>query len=385
MLHMAGGESSGASRWQAEPMPVKYWSFAGLILTYWCNARCDSCYLNCGPQRRECFELDEAIGVWRSLIDACPRGCRIHIGGGEPFGQWELLIELCRRAKEEGLAPLEKVETNAFWATDDKIVRDRLVALKEAGMRKLVVSADPYHQQFVPIERCRLTARVAEDVLDGQRVQVRWRDWLADGFDTGAMSESERCALFSQYAGRGRDRLNGRAAELLAGLMPCRRISELGGRDVQPCGEPLLRSRHVHVGPDGLVMPGVCAGIILGRICVSPDESGNSLVSASVGEEGQCRAEDSIAAVWQQLNSRFSTAGEGWARVDSRPILSVLARSGPMGLLALAEPAGFVPAERYAGKCHLCWDIRRFFVNTGMHRRELGPAWLYNIHPAEAL
>ena len=36
-----------------QPMPVKYWSFAGLMLTYWCNARCASCYLRCGPERGE--------------------------------------------------------------------------------------------------------------------------------------------------------------------------------------------------------------------------------------------------------------------------------------------------------------------------------------------
>jgi hypothetical protein len=358
-------------------MPVRYWSFAGLILTYWCNARCASCYLSCDPQRDEWFELDDALGVWEGLTNACPHGCRIHLGGGEPFGKWESLIELCRSAKQRGLAPPEKVETNAFWATDEKIVRERLFALDAAGMRKLVISADPYHQQFVPIERCRLAARVAEGVLGPQRVQVRWRDWLAEGFDTANISEGDRIALFTQYAQGGRDRLNGRAAELLAGLLPGRPIPEFSGKDLLSCGEALLRSRHVHVGPDGLVVPGVCAGIVLGRIRVGANSEGPSHLPARKENGPPGREEQTMAALWQRLSAAFSDAGPEQAAQEQWPIVSVLARSGPRGLLESACRAGFVPGEKYAGKCHLCWEIRRFFVSRGMHQGELAPAWLY--------
>jgi len=360
-------------------MSVKHWSFAGLMLTYWCNANCASCYLCCGPRRREWFELDEALSVWRSLVDACPHGCRIHIGGGEPFGRWELLIEICRRAKCEGLVPLEKVETNAFWATSEKTVRDRLAALDDAGMRKLVISADPYHQQFVPIEQCRLAARVAEGILGPERVQVRWRDWLADGFNTGGMGESERRNLFVQYAERGRDRLNGRGAELIAGLLRQKPISEFSGRDLQPCSAALLRSRHVHVGPDGLVMPGVCAGIVLGRLHVTPGEACGPLAGASAGQGSVRNTEKSVAAVWQRLNSAFGNGSPDQRRDDTCPVLSVLVSSGSIGLLTLARREGFVPAGQYAGKCHLCWDIRRFLAEQGAYQQELGPGWLYGL------
>jgi len=73
-------------RRRGDPMPVKYWSFAGLMLTYWCNASCASCYLCCGPERVEEMSVDFALRLWGELIDACPHGCRIHLSGGEPFG-----------------------------------------------------------------------------------------------------------------------------------------------------------------------------------------------------------------------------------------------------------------------------------------------------------
>ena len=329
-------------------MPVKYWSFAGLMLTYWCGASCASCYVCCSPARREEMAADDALAFWRGLVEASPHGCRVHLSGGEPFGDWPRLIDLCLRARGEGLGPLDKVETNAFWATDAAAVRDRLRALDEAGMGKLVISADPYHQQFVPIARCRLAAEVAEEVLGAHRVLVRWRDWLADGSDTDSLTEAQRAALFARYASAGRDRLSGRAAKHLAPLLPPKPLGELADRN---CARALLRSRHVHVDPAGRVMPGTCCGIVLGNLRTAARQPGAS----------------SVAELWRQLD-------EGHAR---RPIVGVLAARGPAGLLEAAAASGFEASEGYVGHCHLCWELRRHFVRRGLHAEELAPAWIY--------
>jgi hypothetical protein len=298
----------------------------------------------------------EALEVWRQLGAASPRGCRVHLTGGEPFGNWDRLIDVCRQGAAAGLGPLEKVETNGFWADDQRVIRQRLKDLDQAGMETLGISADPYHQQFVHIERCRLLARVAAEVLGPARVQVRWRDWLEEGCDTGELSATDRRAMFAKYASRGRERLCGRAAELVARDLPQKPPEEFADK---PCRNSLLRGRHVHVAPGGLVMPGTCAGILLGRI--GPDYSASQL--------------------WQSLTDDL----------PSRPILSALADSGPVGLLERAKALGFAPRPGYAGKCHLCWDIRRFLVGRGDEKtspvapesgmvsveEELGPAWLY--------
>jgi len=320
-------------------MPVKYWSFAGLMLTYWCNARCASCYLCCGPDRHLEMSAADALAYWRQLIAASPHGCRVHVSGGEPFGNWARLIELCRRAKRAGLGPLEKIETNAFWAIDEGTVRDRLAALDDAGMMKISISADPYHQQFVPLERCRLLARLAEEMLGGSRVQVRWRDWLKDGRDTDRLSPAEREAIFAAWAAAGRDRRVGRGAGLAggAGKAP----GELADKS---CRNALLRSKHVHIGPGGTVTPGTCAGIVLGTI-----------------------GDQSVADIWRKLDADYA----------DRPIVGTLAAKGPAGLLGRAEAAGFVTAERYADKCQLCWEIRKHLVRKGLGGVELAPQWMY--------
>jgi len=338
-------------------MPVKYWSFAGLMLTYWCNARCASCYLRCGLSRREEMSVEQALGYWAGLAEASPQGCRVHLSGGEPFGNWPRLIELCRQAQSAGItarAPLEKVETNAFWASDEEAVRECVVQLDRAGMGKLAISADPYHQQFVPIANCRLAARVASQILGPDRVQVRWRDWLEDGFDTDSLSDAERDGLFVSYAAKGRDRFNGRAAEVLAGaalssgsgLIQRKSPDELADSH---CREALLRSRHVHVGAGGLVMPGTCAGIVLGDASKEP-----------------------ISRIWWRLDADH----------DAREIVGTLSRAGPVGLLRLAEEEDGFDWRKdcptgYLSKCHLCWSVRRFLAGGGKYQAELGPAWLY--------
>lgn len=291
------------------------------------------------------MSVDFALRLWRQLQEACPHGCRIHLTGGEPFGNWQRLLELCTRAREEGLNPPQKVETNAFWATDANEVRSRVETLDGLGMGKLVISTDPFHQQFVPIERCRLAARTAEKVIGRERVQVRWRDWLASGFNTDALSEERRELLFATWAADGRDRLNGRAAEALAPLVQLKPVEEFV--DLR-CNEALLRSKHVHVAPDGGVIPGTCAGIVLGR---AEDES--------------------IDSIWRRLNADYR----------ERPIVGRLSAGGPALLLEDARRMGFQPASGYASKCHLCREVRQFLFDSGTGGDELSPEWFYQSRP----
>ena len=311
------------------------------------------------------MSVEAALAFWEGLQSVSPHGCRIHIGGGEPFGRWEILSSLVRQAHRAGLGPLEAVETNAFWATGDKIIRERLAVLDAAGMGRLTISADPYHQQFVPVERVRLLARVGGEVLGPDRIRIRWRDWAADGFDTDSLAEQQRRRLFAEYAGLGHDRLAGRAAVELADLLPMKPAADFADK---PCRDRLLRSRHIHIDGGGIVCPGTCAGIILGRV----DDA------------------DSVGRLWQNLRRNFADTNNGGTGVQSVQdctgskhvppidVLNLLVRSGPVALLAAAGKLGYVErAEGYAGPCHLCWSVRRWLVENRYFRDRLGPAGVY--------
>ena len=46
--------------------------------------------------------------------------------------------------------------------------------------------------------------------------------------------------------------------------------------------------------------------------------------------------------------------------------------------MAEAERLGYVGRpEGYAGKCHLCWNVRRWLFENGYFHDRLGPATVY--------
>ncbi|MFQ5805363.1 MAG: radical SAM protein, partial [Phycisphaerae bacterium] len=199
------------------------WEFAGLLLTYWCNARCAFCYVYSAPERGGQMRLADALNMWRSLDQLAAKHdkkMRIHLSGGEPFGDWPHLLSLVRAARDAGLTPLEKIETNAFWATSNGLTRARLEQLDALGLKTLVVSTDVYHQEFVPFDRVKRCVEIARKVLGRGRVRVRWWDFFKDPRDTRKLAQAERLRAYTDALARHKDRLTGRAADRLADLLP---------------------------------------------------------------------------------------------------------------------------------------------------------------------
>lgn len=323
------------------PMPVKYWSKAGLCLTDWCNASCESCYMRCGPQRSTWMSPESAGEVWRQLSELCPHPCQVHLTGGEPFGRPELVLAVLTRGSAMGLAPAD-VETNAFWAEDDQTVVARLDALAVAGIRRLGVSADPYHQQFVPIDRPRRLVELARQRLGADRVHVRWQDWLDDGVDPTQTDEATWRQVVDEYARRGRDRLTGRGFDLSAPVEQMKPALEF---DDNPCREVLLRGRGIHIGPDGSLWPATCVGISVGNVLARP-----------------------VRQIWQNLHN-------DWA---GHPIIGPLTQRGPVGLMeTLGLTPADLPARGFASKCQLCFGVRTVLSNRGEFAEILAPRDVY--------
>ena len=327
---------------------------AGLLVTDWCPARCRHCYVAAGPEGSRWMAPEAAAGHLAALARLGVGAAGVHVGGGEPFGDFERLLAIVRAARQVGLGGVGYVETSGSWAAREGLVRERLAALAEAGMRQLAISADPYHQEFVPPERVRLLHAVAAEVLGPGGVRARrWR-WLADPQDVAAMSEAEREALFRATLARYPERMTGRAAARLAALVERRPASsfaaersatqdasDLGGAG---CRAALLESGHVHVDPEGWVYPGTCAGIALGRATAA-------------------RPLDEVVRAW---------------RARPPPLAVGLAERGPRALADLAAAHGWRPDEAgYAGKCHWCWSLRRHLVRAGAGGDLLGPPTIY--------
>jgi MoaA/NifB/PqqE/SkfB family radical SAM enzyme len=317
------------------------WNSAGILLTYACSAECADCYENCSPRRRGAAPVD---GVRECLAELKRLGCTgrdIHFGGGEPFYHYSHLIACFEAAKAEGMLPVGKLETNAFWCKNDELVRERLTEIDRFGIEKLSVSCDVFHQEFIPIERVRRAVRVGREVLGEKRVQVGLSEFFDDPIDVAKLTEAGKLEVFRDALQQRPWRITGRAAGALSQLLVRHPAEKFAG---DHCKRKLLKKRSIHIDPHGNVFPSTCAGIVLG-------------------------------------NARKQRLSElcGAFECDEHPVVRTLAEHGPVQLLEEAVEHGFVAAdEGYATKCHLCFELRRFFWEQGLHADEVGPGEIYS-------
>jgi MoaA/NifB/PqqE/SkfB family radical SAM enzyme len=322
-----------------EEPKLKLWRSAGLLLTYKCNARCEFCYYSCSPEKNGLMPVDMAITVWESLRAIAGTDTKVHLTGGEPFLYWEHLLEIMQKAKSQELGKVDLIETNGFWATSAEITTKRIKALDELGMHRLKISTDPFHQEFVDIEPVRLLASIAIDLLGPARVLVRWRKYLENPFKMKGLTNDE---LKQQYISAIKDypcRFTGRAAGYIAGLVAKKTIEEISKLN---CADAFLGAKGVHIDPDGNVFSGTCSGLIIGNITRNPLEN-----------------------IWKQFHPKQTE------------LIDTLFNRGPAGLLDKFPNLGYLPAQVYANKCHLCSSIRKFLFDKGLEKSIIGPKEVY--------
>ena len=298
---------------------------ASVLFTYRCSLACRHCCFNSSPRKPNVFTpIEDAVEYLRQLHTT---DRVIHIAGGEAMLFYPELIEICRRADREGVAP-HFIETNATFASSDDLTRRRLEELKRNGVKGLLISADPFHQERCPPEnyyRCFHTA-----------VEVFGRENVAAGdFDMPTLVEFQAISRDQQrladYVRRHPPMLVGRAGNELARFLPKRPVTELlddmwhGGGGRADCSLEFTPETmwELHIDPYGNIQ--TCCGIILGNAKETP--------------------------LPELMASGF---------LGRSPIIDAVYHEGPAGLLKLAETLGYVRKDGYPQKCGLCWEVRQY-------------------------
>jgi MoaA/NifB/PqqE/SkfB family radical SAM enzyme len=283
--------------------------------------------------------VEMAIHTWQSLKELAGDSPKVHITGGEPFLYWDHLIAIMREGQRNGLTPVDMIETNGFWATDEKIIKDRLKILDKLGVHRLKISCDPFHQEYVDTEPVRRLARIAKELLGEDRVLVRWEKYLDEPVNMKNLALAERDNRYIETLGDYPCRFTGRAAGHIAELVAKDPTEQIAS---QNCSNAFLGAKGVHIDPCGNVFSGTCSGIIVGNVTKQP-----------------------LAEIWRN-----------WQPGNDK-LVEVLFCLGLAGFLDEAIKVGYKPAERYADKCHLCTSIRQFFFDKGLYKSTLGPAECY--------
>jgi hypothetical protein len=330
------------------PQPIS----GGVMLSYRCSAACRHCMYACSPQWQADWMTEEALErllsqLARSVAPA-PWGPQtmslnygIHFTGGEPFMNFGLLLRAAEMAEEMGI-PSTFVETNCFWCISDEATREKLQRLKDAGLKGILISVNPFYAEYVPFERTERCVRVGEEVF-GRNVMVYQEAYYRRFKRLGV---SERLSLESyletaqgeQLAEHVELFLMGRAACRLRTFYPKYSASVFFG---EPCRPAFLRNWHNHFDNYGNFIPGYCGGISLGS--------------------------------WENLDTLVKEGID----LEAHPVLRFLVAEDIRGLLHFARDFGYQEfGGGYLSKCDLCLDIRRFLVTRGDFE-ELKPREFY--------
>ena len=313
--------------------------YSGIITNYVCTAACRHCMFASSPQIEKEYISPETAERLASLLREAGTSS-VHIGGGEPFMNFEALLTLIRTLKRHGVG-IDYIETNAFWCSDDAFVRDRLARLKEAGADSVMVSVDPFHLEFVPLERpirlCRLLREYGFDYFIWKERYLRTlfkldhtRAYSHEELKA-ALGEDYICETAAEY-GLG---MNGRAVFIAEDLYPSRKAEEW--LSDTPCSS-LGDTAHCHLDLYGNIVPSGCPGIA-------------------------AEAKDYLLEFFPE---------------ETYPVLSRLTRGGLRALYEYACENGFKPREEgYPSRCSLCFAMRNY-LRKKIPSADLAPACFYN-------
>ena len=329
------------------PEPVS----AGIILSYKCTSSCRHCMFAGSPAWKADWMSEDLLkrtlgflaGRIAPTLDG-PDGVGINQGlcftGGEPFLNFDLLIKAARQAAALGI-PSAFVETNGFWCKDDLTTKYNFLDLKEAGLKGVLVSVNPFIAEEVPFERTARAVRYGREAF-GKSCIVHQEHYFYQFLRLGITGKM----TFREYLARGRDGLSqaellpmGRAA-YAPDLFRKQPAAAFFGQD---CRAELLDPRRAYFDNYGNYVTGYCGGIALSSL------------------------------------DRLSN-GDRDVDPDERPVLAALFTDiKKLHDLAVGD-LGYLPKARgYVSKCHLCVDIRRHLVFSGDNRfAELRPREFYS-------
>ncbi|MEM2941141.1 MAG: radical SAM protein [Thermoproteota archaeon] len=328
------------------PEPIS----AGLILSYKCGGTCKHCMYACSPfWRADWLTKNDVELILKQLaprIKPSPYGREdvsvnhgLHFTGGEPFLNFNLLLDAVKIANRLKI-PSTFVETNCFWCTSEEHVKEKLTVLKEAGLKGILISVNPFILEQVPFEQTERAIRIGREVF-GENAMI-YQETYYRRFKSLNIKGT---LTLEKYLEKDKEAL--RYAELLPMGRACYKLKNLFVKHPaeeffnESCIRELTRNWHIHIDNYFNYMTGYCGGISLGD------------------------ARD-ISSLTQGIT------------LQDKPILRALTTSiRSLYDFAVKEFSYKEKDEGYISKCHLCIDIRRHIVQQTDRLKELQPRELY--------
>lgn len=119
-----------------------------IMLTYRCTAQCKNCGTFSSPKDKSRNEIDVVLSI---VEQAKVLGfSNVVFTGGEATIEWAALVRAIEFSSSLRLP--SRLVTNAHWATDPVITKQKLNILIEAGLSEINYSTGHEHLRFIPID-----------------------------------------------------------------------------------------------------------------------------------------------------------------------------------------------------------------------------------------
>ncbi len=313
----------------------------GLLTNYYCTSKCKHCLYGCSPTWEKNYISKQTAKSNFKKINQL--NCNsIHIGGGEPFLNFDGLKEAIEAANEENIN-IQYIETNSSWFKDVNDSVEKLKEIKELGISTLLISISPFHNEHIPFYKvkgvmnaCKLTGISIMPWIDDFYNEIdSFDDKITHSLDEytekfgGNYIQNIPLRYWIHYGGR--------VIHFYKNFMPLNEIDDIIFSS-QRCSE-LVDTSHFHVDLFNNYIPGLCSGF-----------------SIQVEDLGKPLSDEKY------------------------PILNMLYNRGINGFYQYAiKNYNYKPTEdKFLNKCHLCFDIRKYLViEQDLGSPELSPKEYY--------
>ena len=312
-----------------------------LIITERCNSRCRHCCFRTSPNGGD-MPGEDAV---RWIGEAASLGSldSLLLFGGEPM----LAPRVVLAAIEAG-ARIPRIDmiTNAFWARTEESARHWIERLSGSGLRRIVLSVDAFHAEYVPVGCVRRASEAA--VAAGMRVT-----WNVAVLRRGSSASPRPRSGSTQRPNVPSLPDDERTWQIIEEL---RTISDdVNENEVLPAGRALENFAHLYERRAG-VPTGPCPGPGFGGtleaptvITMRPNGDAEICWGIRIGNAKRASLVDIVAGYDPRSNA----------------VIATLIEHGPAGLLELAAASGFRPKLGYVDACELCHDAVSYMGRCG--------------------
>ncbi len=302
------------------------------MANYRCTAACRHCLYASSPTREGGYITEDCAQKVAMLLKK--GGCRsVHIGGGEPFLDFEGLITLINSLGDQGIF-VDYIETNGYFAKNEEKVKGYIKRLLEVGVDSLCISLDPFHGEYVPPALPLRLSALCEKYGMGSFLWKRQyvKELSVLDMNRHHSREDLSAVLDKNYIAKTANsygiKFGGRAVNIEEEYANKKPVYEL--LNAQPC-HSLTSTDHFHIDMHMNYVPPGCTGFVIPLI-----EMVNGL------EE------------------------------NKYPVFEALLKGGIKALYEFAIDNGIQCSEKgYTSSCNLCFHLRESLSKTGKYKELL--------------